>query len=232
MKLIDLTCSKCGAQLKVNSTLKKCMCQYCGNEMLIDDEVIHHNLDNGFNFGYQAELGRIRAQQDAARKQEIDRQNRIIADRQRLLNTPRGQYYWRLLSKSFKRPLSDTEVEPYIRKTLLKDKILAYQYQNGINYLQEQEKQEKQQEEIRNKTHNKLELSRDQYDKLCTFSIFSLILSIIPVVSIIMSIIILCTVSSADDTYNLNTKITVISTISMVICVLSTGVIFLAMITS
>lgn len=232
MKLIDLTCSKCGAQLKVNSTLKKCMCQYCGNEMLIDDEVIHHNLDNGFNFGYQAELGRIRAQQDAARKQEIDRQNRIIADRQRLLNTPRGQYYWRLLSKSFKRPLSDTEVEPYIRKTLLKDKILAYQYQNGINYLQEQEKQEKQQEEIRNKTHNKLELSRDQYDKLCTFSIFSLILSIIPVVSIIMSIIILCTVSSADDTYNLNTKITVISTISMVICVISTGVIFLAMITS
>lgn len=230
MKLIDLTCSKCGAQLKINSTLKKCMCQYCGNEMLIDDEVIHHNLENGFNFGYQAELGRIRAQQDAARKQEIDRQNRIIADRQRLLNTPRGQYYWRLLSKSFKRPLSDTEVEPYIRKTLLKDKILAYQYQNGINYLQ-QEKQEEQQEKIRNKTHSKLELSRDQYNKLCTLSIFSLILSIIPVISIIMSIIILCNVSSADDTYNLNTKITVISTISMVLCAISTGVLFLAIIT-
>ena len=33
MKLIDLTCSRCGAQLKVNKDLKKCMCQYCGNEM-------------------------------------------------------------------------------------------------------------------------------------------------------------------------------------------------------
>ena len=45
MKLIDLTCSKCGATLQVNPDLKKCMCQYCGNEMLIDDETIHHNLN-------------------------------------------------------------------------------------------------------------------------------------------------------------------------------------------
>lgn len=58
MKLIDLTCSKCGATLQVNSDLKKCMCQYCGNEMLIDDEVVHIQIGNGSNFGYQQEMGR------------------------------------------------------------------------------------------------------------------------------------------------------------------------------
>lgn len=62
MKLIDLTCSKCGAQLKVNPELSKCMCQYCGNEMLIDQEIIHHKIDNAFDFGYQAEMGRQSAQ--------------------------------------------------------------------------------------------------------------------------------------------------------------------------
>lgn len=64
MKLIDLTCSKCGASLQVNPELTKCMCQYCGNEMLIDNEVQHHSLDNGFEFGYQAEMGRQQAQQE------------------------------------------------------------------------------------------------------------------------------------------------------------------------
>ena len=58
MKLIDLTCSKCGATLQINPELSKCMCQYCGNEMLIDNEVQHHSLDNGFEFGYQAEMGK------------------------------------------------------------------------------------------------------------------------------------------------------------------------------
>lgn len=62
MKLIDLTCNKCGAQLKANADLKKCSCNYCGNEMLIDDEVIHHQIDNAFDAGYQAEIGRQQAQ--------------------------------------------------------------------------------------------------------------------------------------------------------------------------
>ena len=61
MKLIDLTCNKCGAQLKANADLKKCSCNYCGNEMLIDDEVIHHQIDNAFDAGYQAEIGRQQA---------------------------------------------------------------------------------------------------------------------------------------------------------------------------
>lgn len=74
MKLIDLTCSKCGATLQVNPELTKCMCQYCGNEILIDNEVQHHSLDNGFEFGYQAEMGRQQAQQEMQRQAIIQQQ--------------------------------------------------------------------------------------------------------------------------------------------------------------
>lgn len=38
MELIDLKCSMCGAQLKVNKDLKKCMCQYCGNEIHLSQD--------------------------------------------------------------------------------------------------------------------------------------------------------------------------------------------------
>ena len=85
MKLIDLTCSKCGAQLKVNSDLKKCMCQFCGNEMLIDDEVLHHKIDNAFQAGYEAELGRQKALSDIAiQKQQQAQQQQQLAQ-QKLL---------------------------------------------------------------------------------------------------------------------------------------------------
>ena len=61
MRLIDLTCSKCGALLKVDSTVKKVACEYCGNEMLIDDEIKHISFDNGYDFGYQMEKGKLQA---------------------------------------------------------------------------------------------------------------------------------------------------------------------------
>lgn len=38
MKLIELKCNNCGANLKVNSELNEVYCNYCGNKMLIDDE--------------------------------------------------------------------------------------------------------------------------------------------------------------------------------------------------
>ena len=88
MKLIDMQCTKCGAVLQVNSELSKCMCQFCGNEMLIDQEVQKHELSNGFDFGYQQELGRQRAikemeeqkaKEEARKKQEeiIQKQNEL-----------------------------------------------------------------------------------------------------------------------------------------------------------
>lgn len=68
MKLIELICTNCGAALKVEQEQKKCFCQHCGNEIFIDDEHISLNLDNGFDFGYQAEMGRLKAQQDIMRQ--------------------------------------------------------------------------------------------------------------------------------------------------------------------
>lgn len=66
MKLIDLFCTQCGASLKIDSSLKRCFCQYCGNQMLIDDEIVKHKLVNGAEFGYQAELGKRKFQEDLA----------------------------------------------------------------------------------------------------------------------------------------------------------------------
>lgn len=39
MKLIDVTCPKCKATMKVDKSKKELNCEYCGNKILIDDEV-------------------------------------------------------------------------------------------------------------------------------------------------------------------------------------------------
>ena len=40
MKLINLKCSNCGANLTANEDLKQCTCNFCGSVTLIDDEII------------------------------------------------------------------------------------------------------------------------------------------------------------------------------------------------
>ena len=40
MKLMNITCNKCGAHLSVNSELNRCMCQYCGNEIMLSNRPI------------------------------------------------------------------------------------------------------------------------------------------------------------------------------------------------
>ena len=71
MKLITLTCPKCGAQMEVNPELEAIICNYCGNKMLIDREVVEQKITGGFEFGYQQEQGRIREEEKEARKNEI-----------------------------------------------------------------------------------------------------------------------------------------------------------------
>lgn len=39
MKLIDITCPKCKAVMKVDKSKKELTCEFCGNKILIDDEV-------------------------------------------------------------------------------------------------------------------------------------------------------------------------------------------------
>ena len=46
MKLINLRCSNCGADLQVDPDRKQVFCSYCGTKLLVDDETI--NITNRF----------------------------------------------------------------------------------------------------------------------------------------------------------------------------------------
>ena len=65
MKLIDTTCPKCSANLRVDADMQSAFCEYCGAELLIDDEVQHLQIDNAESAGYAFEKGWQRAQQEA-----------------------------------------------------------------------------------------------------------------------------------------------------------------------
>ena len=65
MRLIDMTCPHCGSALKVDADRQKAFCQYCGTELLIDDEVKHVRYENAEQTGYEFEKGRLRAQMEA-----------------------------------------------------------------------------------------------------------------------------------------------------------------------
>ncbi len=77
MRLVDLTCSKCNAVLQENPEFKKCICQYCGNEMLIDDEIQKRQVEftNAFEFGYQQEMGRQKAIEDYKKQKQLEQQS-------------------------------------------------------------------------------------------------------------------------------------------------------------
>lgn len=65
MKLIDTTCPKCGVNLRIDADRKQAFCEYCGAQILVDDEVQHFQIDNAESAGYAFEKGRQRAQNEA-----------------------------------------------------------------------------------------------------------------------------------------------------------------------
>lgn len=65
MKIVDTTCYKCGANLRVDAGRKSAFCEYCGAQVLIDDEVQRLQIDNAESAGYAFEKGRQRAQNEA-----------------------------------------------------------------------------------------------------------------------------------------------------------------------
>ena len=46
MKIIDLTCTKCGSNLQINyeDGMTTAYCQYCGQKILLDPEAIESNV--------------------------------------------------------------------------------------------------------------------------------------------------------------------------------------------
>ncbi|WP_051197267.1 TFIIB-type zinc ribbon-containing protein [Butyrivibrio sp. XBB1001] len=66
MKLVDVVCPRCGANLKIDTEHEKAFCEYCGAEVLIDDGIQHVKYENAEQAGYDFEKGRQRAQQEAS----------------------------------------------------------------------------------------------------------------------------------------------------------------------
>ena len=64
MRIVDTTCTKCGANLHIDADRKTAFCEYCGAQLLIDDEVQHLQIDNAESVGYAFEKGRQRAKNE------------------------------------------------------------------------------------------------------------------------------------------------------------------------
>ncbi len=62
MKIVSMVCPNCGASIQVDADKKNLTCNYCGNNLYLDDEVQHIQYDNAEETGYQFEKGRQRAQ--------------------------------------------------------------------------------------------------------------------------------------------------------------------------
>ena len=65
MKFISTNCPACGAGLNIDIENKQAYCQYCGNKLLIDDEIQRTQLDITEDSGYKFEKGRQRAIEEA-----------------------------------------------------------------------------------------------------------------------------------------------------------------------
>ena len=82
MKLVELNCPKCGALLQVNDELTRCTCNYCGNEVLIDNEQREVKITGGYEFGYGSTYGQLQAAYDF-NKQHICEQKQIVEQQQK-----------------------------------------------------------------------------------------------------------------------------------------------------
>ena len=83
MKLIELKCPACGAEMKVNPDLDRVICIYCGKEMLVDNGKTELVIANGFDYGYEQEMGRLKAQEDfRLEQQRLEEEEKEEAERQ------------------------------------------------------------------------------------------------------------------------------------------------------
>lgn len=84
--------SKCGAQMEVNPELEAIICNYCGNKMLIDREVVEQKITGGFEFGYQQEQGRLKAQQEEQQKESVKKKKKQERMKFYIRGKKRGDY--------------------------------------------------------------------------------------------------------------------------------------------
>ncbi|MBQ0012494.1 MAG: hypothetical protein KBT07_07270 [Clostridiales bacterium] len=70
MKLVDLTCTGCGANVKVDPSLQTVTCTVCGKQMMIA-------RTGEYGEGYAREMGRIQAQRDTEEVWKREREEKI-----------------------------------------------------------------------------------------------------------------------------------------------------------
>ena len=64
MKLVELKCKNCGANLKVPENQTNITCEFCNTTFHLDDEVQHIQYDNMQQSGYEFEKGKIKAKEE------------------------------------------------------------------------------------------------------------------------------------------------------------------------
>ena len=65
MRLVELKCKNCGANLEIDEGEEIVNCPYCNATYKIDDEAQHIKYDDMENSGYEFEKGRIKAQKES-----------------------------------------------------------------------------------------------------------------------------------------------------------------------
>jgi DNA-directed RNA polymerase subunit RPC12/RpoP len=61
MKLKELKCENCGADLKVNNETKEVKCEYCHTKFKVDNGMLFDDMEQA---GYEFEKGKLRAQKE------------------------------------------------------------------------------------------------------------------------------------------------------------------------
>ena len=83
MKLIKLICPNCGAQLEFDGSSQKAFCQYCGTELMLDQEKHRVEWDNAEEAGYRFEKGRMQARQEAQQQYRDYSERSAYSDKDR-----------------------------------------------------------------------------------------------------------------------------------------------------
>ena len=73
MKLTPMTCPACGAVLHLDPESGMAHCSHCGTLYVLDDERKRVSIEDGYDFGYDFERGRMKAQgEDGSRPKPTD----------------------------------------------------------------------------------------------------------------------------------------------------------------
>ena len=88
MKMYQLVCPSCGANVEIEEGRKSCFCSYCGNKIYLDDEVKRVEITKHTIYTDEARIKEIEANERIFRmKNELEIEYQKQKNRQKRLNT-------------------------------------------------------------------------------------------------------------------------------------------------